>query len=45
MGYQSVISDRRPQFAAELTKKLNKMLGIEMRLSIVFHLQTNRQTE
>ena len=25
---ESVISDRGPQFAAELTKKLNRMLGI-----------------
>jgi len=43
---ESVVSDRRPQFAAELTKKLNRMLGIEMRLSITaFHPQTNGQTE
>jgi len=26
-----MISDRGLQFAAELTKKLNKMLGIEMK--------------
>ena len=32
---ESVISDREPQFAAELTKKLNKMLGIETKLSTV----------
>ncbi len=36
---ESVVSDRSPQFVAELTKKLNKMLGIEMRLSTVFYLQ------
>jgi len=30
---------------AELTKELNRMLGIEMRLSIVFHPQTDRQTK
>ena len=42
---ESVVSDKRPQFAAELTKKLNKVLGIEMRLSTAFHPQTNRQTE
>jgi len=35
--------DRGPQFAAELTKKLNKMLRIEIKLLILFHLQTNRQ--
>ena len=26
---ESVILDRRPQFAVELTKELNKMLGIQ----------------
>jgi len=30
---------------AELTKELNRILGIEMRLSIVFHLQIDGQTE
>ena len=34
---ESVISDRGPQFAAELTKELNKMLGIETKLSIAYH--------
>ena len=42
---ESVVSDRGPKFAAELTKELNKMLGIEMKLLTAFHLQTNRQTE
>ena len=42
---ESMVSDRRPQFAAELTKKLNRILGIEMKLSIAFHSQTDRQTE
>ena len=42
---ESVVSDRGPQFVAELTKKLNKILGIETRLSIAFHPQTDRQTE
>jgi len=41
---ESVVSDRRSQFAAELTKELNKMLGIETRLSTVFHPQTDGQT-
>ena len=36
---ESVISHRKPQFAAELTRKLNKILGIETRLLIVFHPQ------
>ena len=39
---ESVVSDRGPQFATELTKELNKMLGIEMRLSTAFHPQTDR---
>jgi len=34
---ESVISDRRPQFAAELTRELNRMLGIETKLSTVFY--------
>ena len=42
---ESVISDREPQFAVGLTKKLNKMLGIETKLSTVYHLETDRQTE
>jgi len=42
---ESVVSDRGPQFAAELTKELNRMLGIETRLLSVFHPQTDGQTE
>jgi len=42
---ESVILDRKPQFVVELTKELNKILGIKMRLLIVFHPQTNGQTE
>ena len=42
---ESVVSDKGPQFAAELTKELNRMLEIEMRLSMAFHLQTDRQME
>ena len=42
---ESVVSDREPQFAAELTKELNQMLGIEIRLLTAFHPQTDRQTE
>ena len=42
---ESVVSDRGPQFAAELTKELNRMLGIRTKLSIVFHPQTDGQTE
>ena len=42
---ESVISDRRPQFAAGLMKELNKMLGIETKLSTAYHLETDGQTE
>ena len=41
----SVVSDRGLQFAVELTKELNRMLGIEMRLSTAFHPQTDGQTK
>jgi len=42
---ESVILDRGPQFAAELTKELNRMLGIETRLLTVFHPQTDGKME
>jgi len=42
---ESVMSDRGPQFAAELTKELNRMLGIKTKLSTTFHPQTDRQME
>ena len=42
---ESVVSDRGPQFSAELTKELNRMLGIQTKLLTAFHPQTDRQTE
>jgi len=42
---ESIVLDRGPQFAVELMRELNKMLGIEMRLSTVFHLQMDGQIE
>jgi len=42
---ESIISDRGPQFVAELMRELNRMLGIESKLSIAFYPQTNGQTE
>jgi len=42
---ESVVLDRGPQFAVELMKELNKMLGIETRLSTAFHLQMDGQME
>ena len=40
-----MVSDRGPQFAAELTKELNRMLGIKTKLSTAFHPQMDGQTE
>jgi len=42
---ESVVSDRGPQFAVELTKELNRMLGIKTKLLTAFHPQTDGQTE
>ena len=42
---ESVISDRGPQFVAGLTRELNKMLGIETKLSTAYHSETDGQTE
>ena len=40
-----MISDRGPQFAAGMTKELNKMLEIETKLFTAYHPETDRQTE
>jgi len=42
---ESIISDRGPQFAVGLMRELNRMLGIESKLSMAFHPQTDGQTE
>jgi len=42
---ESVISDRGPQFVAELMKELNEILGIETKLSTAFHSQTDGEME
>ena len=42
---ESIISDRGPQFVAELMQELNRMLGINSKMSMVFHPQTDGQTE
>ena len=42
---ESVVLDKRPQFAAGMTKELNRILGIKTKLLTAFHLQTDRQTE
>jgi len=42
---ESIVLDRGPQFVAELTKELNRMLGIRTKLSTAFHPQTDGQME
>ena len=42
---ESIVSDRGPQFAVELTKELNRVLGIKTKLLTSFHPQTDGQTE
>ena len=42
---ESMILDRRPQFVAGLMRELNKMLGIETKLSTAYRSETNGQTE
>ena len=42
---ESIIMDRRVQFAAGMMKKLNQMLGIDTKLSTAYHLQTDSQIE
>ncbi len=42
---ESIMSNRELQFAAELIKELNRMLGIETKLLTSLYPQTDRQTE
>jgi len=42
---ESIVSDRGPQFTAEIMKELNELLGIQIKLSTTYHSQTNGQTE
>ena len=42
---KSIILDRGPQFVAGLMRELNKILGIESKISTAFHPQTDGQTE
>jgi len=42
---ESIILDRRPQFVAGLMQKLNRILWIKSKMSIVFHSQIDGQTE
>ena len=42
---ESMVLNRGPQFAVELTKKLNKMLRIKTKLLTFFYPQTDGQTK
>ena len=42
---ESIVLDRGSQFAAELTRELNKMLGIKIKILTSFHSQTDSQIE
>jgi hypothetical protein len=41
----SIVSDRRLQFISEFWNELCRILGIKLKLSTAFYLQTDRQTE
>jgi len=42
---ESIVLDRESKFTAELTRELNKMLGIKTKMLTSFHLQTDGQIE
>ena len=42
---ENIVSDKRPQFAVEIIRELNSMLGIKLKLSTAFYPQINGQTE
>ena len=42
---ESIISDRGVQFAVEMMRELNNLLGIQTKLSIAYHPQTDGQIE
>ena len=42
---ESIVLDRIPQFAAKMIKELNRMLEIQTKLSMLYHPQTDGQTE
>ena len=42
---ESIILDRGVQFVAGMMKELNKLLGIQTKLFIAYHPQTNGQIE
>ena len=42
---KAIISDRGPQFAAQVTQELWRKLGIKQKLSTAFHPQTDGESE
>jgi len=42
---ESIVLDRGLQFAAEITRELNRILGIETKLLTAFHSQMDGQIE
>jgi hypothetical protein len=40
-----IISDQGPQFVSCMFREIGKLLGIDLRMSTAYHLQTDRQTE
>ena len=46
MGFpEAIISNRGPQFAAQVTQELWRKLGIIQKLSTAFHPQTDGKSE
>jgi transposase InsO family protein len=42
---EEIVSNKGPQFASKFWCRLFELLGIDIRLSLVFHPETNGQTE
>jgi hypothetical protein len=42
---EEIVSDRGPQFASKFWRRLFELLGVDIRLSSAFHLETDGQTE
>jgi hypothetical protein len=42
---EEIVSDRGPQFASKFWRCLFELLGVDIRLSSAFHLETDGQTE
>jgi transposase InsO family protein len=42
---EEIVSDRGPQFASKFWHRLFELLGVDIRLSSVFHPETDGQTE